>query len=80
MAIVILYIAATLDIHIKNHVLTSVQLTAHLTLESAIEAVGIYLLILQKLIIVYSESEFLRGEKEILYSVLLGATRLATGA
>ena len=72
-AIVLLDIAATNDIHIEHDVLTCLELTLYLLLEGAVEAVGVYLLILKEIARSDALAELLGAEEEVFDSVLLAA-------
>ena len=70
---------ATFHVDVEDDVLACAALSLHLFLQRAIEAVFIYLLILQKLVVLYLRAELLGGKEEILHAILLGATRRTTG-
>ena len=59
--------------------LTRLELTLYLLLEGAIEAVGVYLLILKEVARSDALAKLLGAEEEIFHSMLLAATRCTTG-
>ena len=72
--------AASLDINVENNILSCLQLSLHLRLQSTVKAVFIYLLILKELVVGDTLAELLGRKEEILHSVLLCSARFAAGA
>ena len=67
----LLDIAPPLDIYVEYHVLTFVTLMLHLGFQCAIEAVGIYLLIFEKLTRFDTATKLVGSEEEIFHSIAL---------
>ena len=73
LAIVALEAATTLDIDIEKDILL-LELVFYLRFECTIEATGINLLVFHELIGGYTCTELIRGEEEVIHSMLLGPT------
>ena len=74
-AVILLDVATALHVDVEHHVLAARSLRLHLLLQRAVEAVLVNLLVLEKLVAADALAELLGSDEEILYAVLLCATR-----
>ena len=79
-AIVLLDVHTTFHIDVEDNVLSLFALAFYLLLQGTVEAVVIYLFVLQELVLRDSVTKLIRRDEEVLYTILLRASWRSAGA